>query len=174
MVSSHTSRSTATVVEVRAAIAADEEPLRRLDRAAWTTYSSPGPLPVGEPFFGETTSPADVLVAVVDGEVAGYLRLAKASRFASSDHVLTINGVAVDPAKQRRGVGRGLIDAAVLEARRRGARRLTLRVFSPNTPARALYESAGFEVEGVLRGEFFLGGDYVDDIAMAFDLTAER
>jgi ribosomal protein S18 acetylase RimI-like enzyme len=174
MVSSRTFRSTATVVEVRPAAAADEDPLARLDRAAWTTYSSPGPLPESERFFGEKTKPEDVLVAVVDGEVAGYLRLARSSRFSSSDHVLSINGVAVDPAKQRRGLGRALIDAAVLEARRRGARRLTLRVFSPNAAARALYESAGFEVEGVLRGEFFLGGDYVDDIAMAIDLTSGR
>jgi ribosomal protein S18 acetylase RimI-like enzyme len=158
------------VVEVRAATGADEAPLTLVDRAAWTTYSSPGPLPDGEPFFDEKTGPADVLVAVVDGEVAGYLRLAKASRFVSSDHVLTINGVAVDPAKQRRGVGRALIDAAIAEAQRRGARRLTLRVFSPNTAARRLYESAGFEVEGILRGEFFLGGAYVDDIVMVREL----
>jgi ribosomal protein S18 acetylase RimI-like enzyme len=159
------------VVEVRAATAADEEPLIRLDRAAWTTYSSPGPLPEGEPFFDQKTIPEDVLVAVVEGAVAGYLRLAKASRFASSDHVLTINGVAVDPARQRRGIGRALIDAAATEARRRGARRLTLRVFSPNAAARALYESAGFEVEGVLREEFYLGGVYVDDIVMALVLS---
>jgi ribosomal protein S18 acetylase RimI-like enzyme len=160
------------VVEVRTAALADEDALVRLDRAAWTTYSSPGPLAEGEVFFDEKTSPEDVLVAVVDGEVAGYLRLASSSRFASSDHVLTINGVAVDPAKQRRGVGRALIDAAVGEARRRGARKLTLRVFSPNTAARRLYEAGGFEVEGVLRGEFHLGGDYVDDILMARDLGA--
>ncbi len=159
------------MVEVRAASTADEGALSRLDRAAWTTYSSPGPLPEGESFFNEKTNPEDVLVAVVDGEVAGYLRLAKASRFTSSDHVLTINGVAVDPGRQRRGVGRALIEAAATEARSRGARRLTLRVFSPNAAARALYESAGFEVEGVLRGEFFLGGVYVDDIVMALVLT---
>ena len=30
----------------------------------------------------------------------------------------------------------------------------------------------GFEVEGVLRGEFLLGGRYVDDVLMALDLTA--
>ena len=33
-----------------------------------------------------------------------------------------INGLAVDPARQRRGVGRALIEAAIAEARRRGAR----------------------------------------------------
>ena len=38
--------------------------------------------------------------------------------------------------------------------------------------ARGLYEAAGFEVEGVLRGEFLLEGDYVDDVLMALDLTA--
>ena len=149
---------------------ADEEALATLDRAAWTTFSSPGPLDEAEPFFNERSSPGDVIVAVVDGEVAGYVRLGKGSRFRSSDHVLTVNGIAVDPAKQGRGVGRALIDGAIVEARRRGARRLTLRVFSPNERARRLYESAGFVVEGVLRDEFFLDGRYVDDVFMALVL----
>jgi ribosomal protein S18 acetylase RimI-like enzyme len=160
------------VVEIRAATLADEEALAAVDRAAWTPYSSPGPLTEGEPFFNERTKADAVLVAVEDGEVAGYVRLGRASRFASSDHVVTINGIDVDPARQRRGIGRALIDAAIAEARRRGARRITLRVFSPNTGARRLYESAGFVVEGVLPGEFLLEGAYVDDILMAIDLTA--
>jgi ribosomal protein S18 acetylase RimI-like enzyme len=155
------------VVEIRPATAADEEPLAVLDREAWTPFSSPGPLDAAAPFFDERTSHEDVLVAVLDGEVAGYIRLNRASRFHSSDHVLTVNGIAVDPARQGRGVGRALIDAAIAEARRRRARRLTLRVFSPNERARRLYESAGFVVEGVLREEFFLDGRYVDDILMA-------
>jgi len=138
-----------------------------LDREAWTPFSSPGPLDEAASFFDERTSHEDVLVAVLDGEVAGYVRLNRASRFHSSDHVLTVNGIAVDPARQGRGVGRALIDAAIAEARRRHARRLTLRVFSPNERARRLYESAGFVVEGVLREEFFLDGRYVDDILMA-------
>ncbi|HUK44753.1 MAG TPA: GNAT family N-acetyltransferase [Gaiellaceae bacterium] len=160
------------MVEVRPSSPRDEEALAVLDRAAWTPFSSPGPLEEAEPFFNERTSPDDVLVAIEDGEVAGYVRLGRASRFSSSDHVLTVNGIAVDPGRQGRGVGRALIDAAIAEARRRGARRLTLRVFSPNEPARRLYESAGFVVEGVLREEFFLDGAYVDDIQMAIDLTA--
>jgi ribosomal protein S18 acetylase RimI-like enzyme len=159
------------VVEIRAASAADEDALAALDRAAWTPFSSPGPLPEAAPFFDERTDPADVLVAVEDGAVAGYARLSRASRFASSDHVLTLNGIAVDPARQGRGTGRALVDAAIAEARRRGARRLTLRVFSPNERARRLYEAAGFAVEGVLRGEFFLDGRYVDDILMAVELA---
>ncbi|NUR65391.1 MAG: GNAT family N-acetyltransferase, partial [Streptomyces sp.] len=49
---------------------------------------------------------------------------------------------------------------------RRGARRLTLRVLGHNTPARRLYESEGFVVEGVLPEEFLLDGEYVDDVFM--------
>jgi ribosomal protein S18 acetylase RimI-like enzyme len=158
------------VLEVRGATAADEAPLAVLDRAAWTPFSSPGPLDEAEPFFNERNPRDGVLVAVVDGEVAGYVRLQRATRFRSSDHVLAINGIAVDPARQGQGIGRALIDAAISEARSRGARRLTLRVFSPNERARRLYESAGFVVEGVLRDEFFLDGRYVDDIAMALVL----
>ena len=86
--------------------------------------------------------------------------------------MLQINGLAVDPAYRRRGIARALLDAAIDESRSRGARRLTLRVFAPNAAARALYDAAGFEVEGVLRAEFFLEGSYVDDVLMALDLTA--
>jgi RimJ/RimL family protein N-acetyltransferase len=40
-------------------------------------------------------------------------------------------------------------------------------VLGPNAAARALYESCGFTVEGVLREEFLLDGQYVDDVLMA-------
>jgi ribosomal protein S18 acetylase RimI-like enzyme len=64
-------------------------------------------------------------------------------------------------------VGRALLEAALAEARRRGARKLSLRVLGDNERARALYERAGFEVEGVLRAEFHLDGRDVDDVLMA-------
>ena len=47
-----------------------------------------------------------------------------------------------------------------------------MRVLAPNEAARQLYEQSGYVVEGVLRGEFFLDGEYVDDMLMALDLTA--
>jgi RimJ/RimL family protein N-acetyltransferase len=64
-------------------------------------------------------------------------------------------------------VARRLLDAAAEEAGRRGATKLGLRVLGGNTSARALYESAGFAVEGVLRAEFRLDGRFVDDVLMA-------
>jgi RimJ/RimL family protein N-acetyltransferase len=48
---------------------------------------------------------------------------------------------------------------------------MTLRVFAPNARARRLYERLGFEVEGVLRGEFRVAdGTLVDDVLMAREL----
>jgi ribosomal protein S18 acetylase RimI-like enzyme len=159
------------VVEVRAARAADEEALAAIDRATWSSLSSPAPPPGEEwTFFGERTSPEQVLVALVDGSVAGYAKLRHPTPLPASEHVLSITGLAVDPAKQGRGVGRALVDGAIAEAHRRGIRRVTLRVLGPNERARHLYESAGFGVEGLLRGEFFLDGAYVDDVCMALEL----
>lgn len=60
-----------------------------------------------------------------------------------------------------------LVAAAVDEARRRGARKVSLRVLAPNARARSLYEACGFLVEGVLHHEFRLNDKYVDDLYMA-------
>jgi len=162
------------LIDVRPAQPADEAALMELDLDTWTWLTSPAPRP--EPgtrtFFDENTAPENVLVAVDGGEVAGYVKLGRATPLAASDHVAMVNGLAVSPAFQRRGVGRALMDAAAEEARRRGARWLKLRVLGPNEPARRLYASAGFVVEGVLREEFFLDGRYVDDVLMALDLRA--
>jgi ribosomal protein S18 acetylase RimI-like enzyme len=162
------------VIETRPATPADEEALAALDLATWTWQTSPAPRPEpgsGWTFFDERTSPEDVIVGVVAGEVAGYVKLGRTTPLAASDHVLMVNGLAVDPARRRLGVGRALMEAAVAEARARGVRRLTLRVLGPNEAARSLYESAGFVVEGVQREEFLLEGAFVDDVLMALDLA---
>jgi ribosomal protein S18 acetylase RimI-like enzyme len=161
------------VIDIRPAKPGDDRALATLDRATWTTLTSPAP-PPPEPdwsFFSERVNIRDVLVAEVDGAVAGYVRLTQPHPIESGRHVLQINGIAVDPAFQRRGVGQALLDAAAAEGRSRGARRLTLRVLTRNQAALRLYERCGFVVEGVLRGEFFLDGVYVDDLLMALDLS---
>ena len=160
-------------VEIRLADRDDDRALAAIDRAAWSPLGSPGARPADDrPFFDARTAPADVLVGLLDGRVAGYATLAPATPLRSGGHVLTLNGVAVEQRARRAGVGRALVAAAAAEARARGARRLTLRVLADNEPARRLYESLGFVVEGVQRQEFLLEGRYVDDVLMALDLTA--
>lgn len=126
-----------------------------------------------DPFFGERTDPGGVLVAEDDGEPLGYVALHQPIPLPSHRHVLEINGLAVDPRHQGRGAGRLLVEEAKREARRRGARKLSLRVLAPNRSARRLYEGCGFVVEGTLRAEFMLEGDDVDDVLMACQLDAE-
>lgn len=150
---------------IRIAVPADEEELALLDRSTWSTLHAVSPPPEG-PFFDERHLPEDYLVAEADGRVVGYVRIGRPTPLASNAHVLQIQGLAVAEEARGRGLGRALIRAAVAEARGRGARRLSLRVLGHNAPARALYESEGFVVEGVQPEEFLLDGAYVDDVFM--------
>lgn len=154
--------------EVRAATRDDDLALAGIDELTWTTAVSPAPPPqAGSGFFRAHDDPADVLLAELDGVVAGYARLHQVIPLASHAHVLEVNGMAVHPAHQRRGVARTLLAAARREAAARGARKLSLRVLGPNAGARRLYEACGFVVEGVLVDEFVLDGVLVDDVLMA-------
>jgi ribosomal protein S18 acetylase RimI-like enzyme len=152
---------------IRPARADDGPALRALDAETWSPLVTPGPPPAPDAAFDVD----DVLVYEVDGEVAGYVALGAPTPLASNRHVVYVRGLAVAPAHRGRRIGRALVEAGVAAARDRGARRLTLRVLAGNAPARALYESCGFVVEGVQRGEFLLDGRYVDDVLMARDLT---
>ncbi|MGK5558104.1 N-acetyltransferase family protein [Actinomadura kijaniata] len=154
-------------LQIRWATPADDAALAELDARTWSTVSAVAPRPEpGEPFFGEKTRPESILVAERDGRVVGYAKLAAPYPFPSGAHVRSIHGLAVDPGERGRGIGRALMEAACDRAREQGARRITLRVLGGNDPARRLYESLGFNVEGVLPGEFFLDGRYADDVLM--------
>ncbi|MFF5978564.1 GNAT family N-acetyltransferase [Streptomyces olindensis] len=153
---------------IRPARPDDEEALGRLDRDTWSPLHAvqPRPEPPYGPFFSERDPVRECLVAELGGALAGYLRLGTATPLACNAHVRMIRGLAVAEEARGQGVGRALLRAACEEARRQGARRLTLRVLAHNAPARTLYESEGFVVEGTLPEEFFLDGTYVDDVFM--------
>jgi ribosomal-protein-alanine N-acetyltransferase len=55
-----------------------------------------------------------------------------------------INNVASHPDYRRMGIGESLMDAAIDEARWRGARYVILEVRASNQPAQALYRKMGF------------------------------
>ena len=80
----------------------------------------------------------EVIVAELDGDVAGFAVLFVGEADAELD------GLFVEPAQWRKGVGRALVDVATHEARKRG---LALMV-TANPSARQFYEKCGFAVEG--------------------------
>ncbi len=152
---------------IRPAREDDDAALVAVDAVTWSADATPAPQREITTFFGDRLDPADALVAELDGAVVGYAVLHNASQLAAHAHVLEIDGVAVHPAVTGQGVGRALVEAAVADATRRGARKVSLRVLGPNAVARRLYARCGFVEEGVLRAEFLLGGKLVDDVLMA-------
>ncbi|MFI6581085.1 GNAT family N-acetyltransferase [Embleya sp. NPDC050493] len=164
---------TGTDIGIRVAVPADEPALARIDRDTWSPQVTPTPpQPPARPFFDPDTPPANVLVAHEGSEVRGFVKI-RPSRMAASGHVQYINGFAVDPDHQGRGIGTLLLSAARAEAVRRNARRITLHVLGTNSHAWRLYEKGGYIVEGIARGEFLLDGRYVDSVSMALELVPE-
>ncbi|QGZ48615.1 MULTISPECIES: GNAT family N-acetyltransferase [Streptomyces] len=158
---------------IRRALPADEQALGELDRSTWSPLHAvlPAPEPPYAPFFDDRHRPENHLVAeAADGALVGYVRLVPSTPLACNAHVRQIRGLAVAESARGRGVARALLRAAMAETLRQGGNRITLRVLGHNAPARALYASEGFAVEGVLPGEFLLHGAYVDDILMGRSL----
>lgn len=156
------------MITIRPAEPADDGAIVAVDDRTWTTLTSPAPKPEGPRSHFERHPVEDVLVAVLDGRVVGYVQIHNLhGDVPSHRHAIEINGLAVHPDATGRGVGGQLVEAAVAEAVRRGARKVSLRVLGPNAAARRLYARCGFREEGVLREEFLLDGVYVDDVLMA-------
>ncbi len=161
-------------VSFRKALEADERSLTHLDRLTWATSNSPVPLWSEEANFFATDPPDDAIVAIIDGAVVGYVKVRRSSTLASNAHVAMIGGLAVDPSVQNQGLGTALVKKAIEEATNRGARCLRLRVLGTNLVARRLYERCGFQVEAVLRDEFLLSGEFVDDVIMSTTLATSE
>lgn len=87
------------------------------------------------------------LCASVDGDIAG---LASVRIFQPDDSRAHVFQMWVAPEFRGRGIGRGLLDAALDWARARGVDAVVLDVTVGDTPARKLYESAGFVSMGEL------------------------
>ena len=112
---------------------------------------------------------AAVFVAEDDGRLVARLSLSRDPHPASR-HVADL-GLMVDAAYRRRGIGRTLLEEAVVWARGAGIRKLELHVFPWNEPALRLYESFGFEREGYRKRHYARDLEFVDAILMAYEVV---
>lgn len=85
------------------------------------------------------------LVAFVAHQAAG---LAWAKADAAMPPVVNVFQMWVHPAFRGRGVGAALLDGAIVWAKEIGARAVCLGVTSGDSPARRMYERAGFRPRG--------------------------
>jgi RimJ/RimL family protein N-acetyltransferase len=111
---------------------------------------------------------AAVYVAEDEGRVVARLSLARDIHPASR-HVADL-GLMVAASHRRRGIARALLEQSIAWAGSVGVRKLELHVFPWNEPAMALYESFGFDREGLRKGHYLRDGVPVDAVLMAFQL----
>ncbi len=110
-----------------------------------------------------------------DGRILGEIH-AWPSETRQLGHCLTNTTLAVDPAAQRRGVGRGLFEHLIDTAKANPKFRIIeLYCREDNQRALDLYQSLGFVFEGRLKGRVWQdhGKLYLDDLLMALHLTAD-
>jgi RimJ/RimL family protein N-acetyltransferase len=105
------------------------------------------------------------LVAEMDGVVAGTLGVNRGDRPALR-HTAEF-GITVATRFRGVGFGRALLEALEDWARGVGVEKVVLGVHDHNTVARSLYESMGYEVEGVNRREAKFAEGYIDIVRMA-------
>jgi ribosomal-protein-alanine N-acetyltransferase len=97
-------------------------------------------------FIGGTDS--SVVVARRDWRVAAFAIM----HF--GDDVAHLNLLAVATGHRRQGLGRRLMDWLTTTAMEAGVFRINLELRTHNEPARAFYESLGFEKTGIIQGYY--------------------
>ena len=112
---------------------------------------------------------AAVYVAEDEGRIVGRLSLSRDQHPASA-HVADL-GLMVAASHRRRGIGRALLETAVMWAREAEITKLELHVFPWNEPAIALYAGFGFEREGYRKKHYRRGREQADAILMAYTLS---
>jgi ribosomal protein S18 acetylase RimI-like enzyme len=121
---------------VRAAQESDLDALMALEAASFTTDRSDR-----RAFRHAVRSPSmSLLVLPGDGGLDGYAII---ERRRGSD-LGRLSSIAIRPERKGGGLGKSLLEAAELDARAHGCRRLRLEVRSDNVPAQRLYDRAGY------------------------------
>lgn len=114
--------------------------------------------------------------ASTQGERYFNLRLdvdGKLAAFAVTQVILdeaTLLNIAVDPAYQRQGIGKALLEQLIQELEKRAVFTLWLEARASNVAARMLYESLGFNEATVRRNYFPAKEGREDAIVMALPL----
>jgi [ribosomal protein S18]-alanine N-acetyltransferase len=148
---------------LRPMVEADLAAVMRLELRAY-------PFPWSEGNFRDSLSSGYHAVCLVDeAEPQALLGYLVAMDGVAEAHLLNI---AIDPARQRQGLARTLLDALVARSVAVGAEQLWLEVRVSNLSACTLYERYGFESVGLRRGYYPAAGGREDARVMRLALPA--
>lgn len=137
---------------IREATRAD---LLSIYRIETQVFEQPWPYPAFEGFLAEP----NFLVAAANGSIAGFI-VADVTPTYGRD-LGHIKDLAVHPTAQGNGIGRRLLQRAVLGLTVEGVGRIKLEVRKHNSRARGLYRSEGFEPVTRLSGYYDDGEDAI-------------
>lgn len=114
----------------------------------------------------DTDSVANLfLVAEVNGRIVGFSRC-EGNKLKRTSHKVEF-GVCVLQEYWGYGIGKNLLEESINWADTHGIKKITLNVLETNDKAKSLYESYGFEVEGILKNDKVLSnGNYYNTILM--------
>lgn len=164
-------RDEASMLEIRKATSVDAAALLRLIQALQAETDNL----LLQPGEGITTVEAQraslersrdsaVLLALDGGTAVGFLGTTRFG-FARNRHCMKIS-MGVLRSHWRRGIGAALLANIEQTAREWGCTRIELRTLTTNIAARALYEKAGFEIEGIRRQALLINGEFVGEYHM--------
>ena len=128
-------------------------------------FSQPWPYAAFERFLDEP----GFLVAVEDGSVVGYVVSNVVPNYGRD--IGHVKDLAVHPDARGRGVGRRLLERALVSLSIAGAALVKLEVRASNDPALALYRDEGFETMRRMPRYY---GDGEDALLMVLDLDQWR
>ncbi|MEX0782076.1 MAG: N-acetyltransferase family protein [Dehalococcoidia bacterium] len=171
--------TTATRVTVRPAAAGDIEAIQRIYNDAILTTTAtwdeePWPLERRLAWWQDHNNPLEpILVAEVDGSVAGFAYLTRMSA-KSGWRFTRENTIYIDADWRGRGVGRVLLTGLLGEARRIGVHLVVASITDENEASIKLHASLGFETVGTLREAGYKGGRRLNTCYMQLVLEDVR
>ncbi|QMS85527.1 GNAT family N-acetyltransferase [Candidatus Xianfuyuplasma coldseepsis] len=77
-------------------------------------------------------------------------------------------GISILKAYHHQGLGTALMKHLLQQAKRMGKHTVELEVRADNVHAIELYKKVGFVIEGVKKQGFYVDGDYIDELMMAY------
>lgn len=87
-----------------------------------------------------------------------------------TSHIAYLGGVAIHPDFGGKGLGKLMMQAIIDLGKQKGLKRIELSTATLNNKAIRLYESVGFQKEGVLRNYTYLKSEdrYLDEVMMSY------
>ena len=148
--------------DIKAIVEIEMHPAVRKWLIDYTSESFERELEEYKKFFDEIKGDdrVEVLVAKVDGCVAGFLALWRMNEY--TEHVRSI-GISVHPDCWGRGIASALIKESIKLAREMGVKKLVIETLEENNAMKHVAEKLGFKLETVRKGKIFKDGSYHDE-----------